>query len=158
MKLELTRTYRKGEILDGELRVNGLLLCDTSENSYYAIEPGTYTVMRINCKQYCQYMPVIMIKGNSSGREGNKLACCADCTAIGETFLNTALPTYCPQIKMGNGIHNRRDGSIIIGTRIVPGAIKLSAAPFEKLMERMRKLSSRNRETTLTVIDNTINP
>lgn len=155
MKLEIMRTYRKGEILDGQMRVNGQLLCDTSENSYYAIEPGTYTVMRIYCKQYCQYMPVIMIKGNSSGYEGNKPACCANCTAIGETFLNTALPTYCPQIKMGNGIHNRRDGSIIIGTRIVPGAIKQSAVPFEKLLERIRKLSSREKVITLTVIDKT---
>ena len=156
MKLELIRTYRNGEILDGELRVNKHFLGDTSENGLYAVEPGTYFVARVYCRQYCQYMPVILTDSHATGCPDKGLPHCKECPAIAETFLNTVLPTYCPQIKMGNGIHNRRDGSIIIGTRIVPGAIKLSAVPFENLMERLRKLSSRKSIITLNIIDKTI--
>lgn len=133
MKLELKRKFRDGEILDGILCVNGKRLCDTSENGYSALPPGTYQVERRYCKHYCQHRPVIVIDRN---------ACCDDCPQIGnEVFLNTVLPVYCPQIKMGNGIHNRHDGSVIIGKRVVPGVIKLPAVPYEKLTERMRKLA-----------------
>lgn len=151
MELELIRKYRDRDILDGILKMNGRVLCDTSENAYYALKPGRYPIERRYCPQYNQHVPLVRMPVNDGEKDGMRCVCCAACLPLRENNINTPLPGYCPQIKMGNGIHNRRDGSIIIGTRIAPGALKEPALPYGKLTERLRKLASRGTDVTLII-------
>ena len=76
---------------------------------------------------------------------------CDHCPKLEFVCNNTTMPIYCPMLKPGNGIYNRADGSIILGTYIAPGCLKNSKEPFESLCERIRKLSSRGSEISLTI-------
>ena len=56
-------------------------------------------------------------------------------------------------LKPGNGIHNRNDGSIILGTYIAPGCLKHPKRAFNALYERIRKSASRGHELTLEIAE-----
>jgi hypothetical protein len=67
--------------------------------------------------------------------------------------LNFVLPCYCPMLKPGNGVHNRLDGSILVGKFNTWGAIIHPKDAFDPLYERIRKSLSRGNQVTLTVLD-----
>lgn len=148
MELQLIRTKHRGESLEGLLKVDGEKLCDTAENIVGSLPPGTYHIARHFCKQYNRFVPRILKPGET--REQLETFCRA-CPKIKGASNNTILKMYCPQLKMGNGIHHRDDGSIILGTTIVPGCLKDTREPYENLSERLRKLAGRGSEVTLTI-------
>ena len=76
---------------------------------------------------------------------------CSRCPKLDFISSNTALPIVCPQIKIGNGVNNREDGSIIIGERIVSGAMAHPAEHFNRLIDRLEKAVKRKEEITLSI-------
>jgi len=146
MHIELIRFHRSKESLDGKLLVDGAKLCDTAENKLFALPPGKYTIVRHFCKQYNRFVPLIKERQASSVK-------CDGCTKLQYMNNNKTLPLYCPQFCPGNGIHNRTDGAIIMGTRIVPGCMMHPREPYENLMERIRKISGRGNEVTLSITE-----
>ena len=79
---------------------------------------------------------------------------CEQCPKMDFVCNNSTLPKYCPQIKIGNGVYNRTDGSIIIGERIVWGALKHSAEHFNRLIDRLDKAQNRGDLITVTITEN----
>ena len=61
------------------------------------------------------------------------------------------MPCYCPMLKPGNGLHHREDGSIILGTQVIPGCLSHPLQAFEPLAERIRKAIKRNKVITLII-------
>ena len=76
---------------------------------------------------------------------------CSSCPKLGSISCNTTLPKVCPQIKIGNGVNKREDGSIIIGKRIVSGAMAHPAEHFNRLIDRLEKAVKRKEEITLSI-------
>ena len=144
MNITITRKSRKAEALDGILSIDGEKLCDTAEHSATALPEGTYRIVRHKCKQYGRFVPFIVTDALSKPP-------CESCKKLKFVSCNSTMPCICHQIKMDNGIYNRADGSIIVGTHIVPGCLMRSKEPFENLCERIRKLSFRGSEITLTI-------
>lgn len=149
MNILIKRILKKGQTIDGTLYIDGVRICDCAENAESAISAGTYPVIRHKCKQYARFVPVILVGDHSSNEA--LCNCCETCEKLKFVCNNTTLPCVCPQIKLGNGIYNRADGSIIVGTRIVPGCMKHSKEPFENICERIRKLDGRGSEILLTI-------
>lgn len=67
--------------------------------------------------------------------------------------LNTCLPRYCPMLKPGNGIHGRKDGSILLGTRTALGLLVHPRASFDRLYDRLRKNQERGHEAQLLITE-----
>lgn len=164
MNILLKRIRRTGVALDGELYIENIKICDTAENLEGSLSAGTYAIIRHKCKQYSRFMPVIMPQTTDNAKsqitdsepvEPNAMLeqKCTNCQKLDLVCNNTTLPCHCPQIKPGNGIYNRKDGSIIVGKYIAPGCLSHPKAPFENLCERLRKLNDRGAEITLTIED-----
>jgi len=143
MNIKITRYQRIGNSIDGHLTIDeSLRLCDTAENRFSALPEGSYPIRIVKCKQY-----------------GRKMIClhteppCQQCDKIAEVSGNTPMPCFCPMLKPGNGIHNRNDGSIILGTYIAPGCLKHPKRAFNALYERIRKSASRGHELTLEIAE-----
>ena len=163
MNITITRKSRNAEALDGILSIDGFKLCDTAEHCATALAEGTYRIVRHKCKQYGRKMlrleaatlsnPVRSAGVTKQESEFWLEAStrCDHCPKLEFVCNNTTMPIYCPMLKPGNGIYNRADGSIIVGTYIAPGCLKNSKEPFESLCERIRKLSSRGSEISLTI-------
>ena len=79
---------------------------------------------------------------------------CERCPKMDFICNNSTLPIYCPQIKIGNGVYNRTDGSIIIGERVVWGALIHSAEHFNRLIDRLDKAQNRGELITVTIEEN----
>ncbi|MBQ8239729.1 MAG: hypothetical protein IJZ38_02655 [Bacteroides sp.] len=150
MKAEIQRLLNrhpelvpKSDSISGRLVINGIPFCDTAENTHTALPVGEYPILRHYCKQYNRYMPVI---GEPR---------CAHCQQIQEDdmSLNTTMPCVCPMLKPGNGVHHRKDGSIILGTQIVHGCLSHPLDAFNPLAERIRKAIKRNTVITLKITE-----
>ena len=59
MNITLQRISVKGEITEGHLRIDGLTICDTLENTYSCLAPGDYRLHIIKCRQYARKMPIL---------------------------------------------------------------------------------------------------
>lgn len=141
MIIQIKRIFVKGEVTEGHLRIDGLQVCDTLENTLACLSPGEYPVTLVKCKQYHRKMIII----------GEQNDACEDCPRLKEVYGNTLLPRHCPMIKPGNGIHGRHDGSILVGTRSCLGCIIHPKPAFDSLYERIRKNLERGREVTLVI-------
>ena len=150
MNITITRKSRKAEAVDGILSIDGVKLCDIAEHSATALPAGTYRIVRHKCKQYGRFVPLIT---SLTPNLSPLIPDCTKCKKLEFVSNNSTMPCICHQIKIGNGIYNRADGSIIVGTNIVPGCLMHSKVPFDNLSERIRKLSSRGSEITLTIIN-----
>ena len=143
MKITINRNLTKGEYTHGHLTIDGIRVCHTLENSQALVPAGTYTVTLLKCKQYSRKMLCLNPK--------------APCTLCKKSLnsqpssLNFTLPCYCPQIKPGNGVHNRYDGSIIVGVYNCLGSIIKPRDIFDALYERIRKSISRGNKVILCV-------
>ena len=149
MNITIKRFSKRSQAIDGTLYIDGIRICDTAENAESCLRPGTYPVIRHKCRQKARFVPVIL-SDNCPDRERLE-AYCRRCKRLRYVTCNSSMPCFCPQITMGNGVHNRKDGSIITGTRIVSGCLKQSKEPFENICERLRKLDGRGSEVTLTI-------
>ena len=148
MKLIINRKEQTKSAIAGTLHIDGQYICDTAENRHTSLPAGTYQIVRHFCKLYNRFMPLIRHPELVSGSEH-----CSLCEQIEETSINTVLPCYCPMLKPGNGIHNRNDGSILLGTEIVPGCLSHPLQAFSPLAERIRKTVKRNKVINLVILN-----
>lgn len=58
---------------------------------------------------------------------------------------------FCPMIAPGNGIHNRHDGSILVGLRGARGLLLHPMTTFDRLYERIRRSAERGNEVKLMI-------
>ena len=126
--------------VSGSLIIDEQTICDTEENAFTSLPVGEYRIVRHYCKQYDRFMPVVGVPK------------CQHCEQLQEDVcLNTTMPCICPMLKPGNGVYNRTDGSIILGTRIVLGCLSHPLQAFNPLAERIRKAVSRGKVITLKI-------
>ena len=148
MKIHLQRTLTKGEICEGLLRIDGTTICNTLENAQSALPAGTYQVYLHKCHQYRRKM--LLLSPLTPGLD-SPTPHCAKCKPCPEVTLNTILPTRCPMLKPGNGIHGRHDGSILVGNTPCPGLITQPRATFSALYDRLRMTYQRGGQVTLEI-------
>ena len=177
MNIQIERIHRTADYIDGTLRIDSIdKICDTAEFAPTALKAGTYRVLIHRCKQYHRKMPVVSVverpclEGTTAKRSvtGGKAlgkqpeagvwleasTKCERCPKMDFICNNSTLPIYCPQIKIGNGVYNRTDGSIIIGERVVWGALIHSAEHFNRLIDRLDKAQNRGELITVTIKEN----
>ena len=130
MHILITRYRYKPATIDGQLSIDGIRICDCAENAHTALPPGTYSITNVHCRQYARKMPLITPISNQSSVINNRV---------------------CPMLKPGNGVYNRKDGSILVGEYLVPGCLKHSRFTFDNLYDRIRKNLQRGKEVTLTI-------
>ena len=142
MNIILTRLFTKGEYTHGKLTIDGNRVCDTRENANALVPAGNYDLTLVKCKQYARKMPCL-----------NANAPCDLCPKLSFVCANSTLPCYCPMLKPGNGVHNRLDGSILVGQYNCLNSLIHPKTTFDPLYERIRKAISRGTLVTLTVKD-----
>ena len=140
MNIVIKRLFTKGEYTHGSLSIDGTKICITLENANALVPSGDYQISLIKCKQYSRKM--ICLHGSAP---------CSQCPKLKLVCSNSTLPCWCPQIKPGNGVHNRLDGSIIVGVYNCPGSIIKPRDIFDALYERIRKSISRGNKVILCV-------
>ena len=142
MNIIINILFTKGEYTHGKLTIDGNRVCSTLENSNALVPAGEYELTLVKCKQYARKMPCL-----------NPHPPCDLCPKLKFVCNNTTLPCWCPMLKPGNGVHNRLDGSIIVGEYNCLGSIIHPKSAFDSLYERIRKSISRGNVVTLTVKD-----
>ena len=140
MNIIIRRTMTHGEYTHGHLSIDGLRICDTLENANALAPAGAYTLTLAKCKQYSRKMALL-----------NANTPCDRCPKLSFVSNNTTPPCYCPMLKPGNGVHNRLDGSILVGTYNCLGSLIHPRDSFDSLYERIRKSISRGNEVTLII-------
>ena len=148
MKINISRTLVKGEITEGHLYIDGQEVCQTLENTRNGLDAGLYVVNLVKCRQYARKM-ICLSRTATDGLFQSEA--CLRCEVNGEVFSNTLLPNFCPMIKPGNGIHNRLDGSLLVGRRNSLGSLVHPKPCFDALYDRIRKSKERGREVTLEI-------
>ena len=154
MNIVITRLFTKGEYTHGSLSIDGTKICSTLENANALVPSGDYVISLIKCKHHSRKMPVL-----------NPNAPCDRCPRslrsalpLGQSknpnpsSLNLTLPCWCPQIKPGNGVHNRLDGSILVGKYNCLGSLIHPRDAFDPLYERIRKSISRGNQVLLSIV------
>ena len=141
MNIFLNRTFIKGEYTHGHLTIDGVRICSTLENSNAQVPPGEYVITLLKCKQYARKMPCL-----------NAQAPCDLCPKLKFVCMNSTLPCYCPMLKPGNGVHNRLDGSILVGQYNCLNSLIHPRTTFDPLYERIRKSLSRGNVVKLIIV------
>ena len=163
MKIIIKRIRVRPETIDGHLYIDGIKICDTAENANGALPEGEYKISITYCKQYKR--KVLCLEGTTakrsvtgdevSGQWNGRPICLEDstkCPLQKWVFYDTTLPCYCPMLKIGNGVYNRPDGSIIVGTHIVPGCLLHSKEAYDPLYQRIRKSIERGNQVILRIL------
>lgn len=143
MRIVLTRTKVSAKATDGVITIDGIRVADCAEHTPSMLPRGTYGVRIDRCTQYRRKMPVICIEHQAS---------CIHCKKRQILSTHAVLPVYCPMIKIGNGVFNRTDGSIIIGDRYLNGIVLHSAPYYDRLIDRLDKAQNRGEQITLTIV------
>ena len=168
MIIMLKRTFTRGEYTHGHLSIDGLRICDTLENSKGLVPAGDYPIHLIKCKHHARKMPVLKAASKRAESQAslsypereqarpqvNPNAPCDRCPRSlnpNPSSLNFTLPCYCPILKPGNGVHNRLDGSILVGKYNCLNSLIHPKAAFDSLYERIRKSMSRGHEVKLSI-------
>ena len=142
MNITIQRDRPRGEYVHGSLTIDGNRVCHTLENSQSCVPAGVYAISLLKCKQYSRRMICL-----------NPNAPCDLCPKLKFVCMNSTLPCYCPQIKPGNGVHNRLDGSILVGKYNCLNSLLHPKTTFDPLYERIRKSVSRGNQVTLIIKD-----
>ena len=142
MNIIITRTRTKGEYTEGQLSIEGVRICSTLENANAQVPAGEYPIRLIKCKQYARKMPCL-----------NPHPPCELCPKLKFVCMNSTLPCYCPMLKPGNGVHDRLDGSILVGQYNCLNSLIHPRTTFDPLYERIRKSISRGNQVILTIKD-----
>lgn len=151
MNIVINRTLVKGEVTEGQLFIDDIYICDTLENSASCLVQGSYPISLVKCKQYSRKM--ICISETQPINATHVKTPCDNCHLLEYVGNNTRMPLHCPQIKPGNGICRRTDGSIIVGKRRSLGCIIHPQEAFETLFSRIRMSLKRSHSVTLTIND-----
>lgn len=152
MLIEIQRTRVTSKVKESSLRINGMKVCDCAEHAPTALAEGLYPLLIHHCKAYQRLMPLIITDDTRvSGWSIKLMKRCARCP-IGEPLRpNVTLPCYCPMLKIGNGVHRRTDGSVIIGERVVTGCLKHPERHFNRLIDRLKKAQKRGTQLLVSV-------
>ena len=182
MIITIKRYRKRPETLDGHLYIFGAKICDTAENAKSALPEGEYQIHIHYCKQYkrkvlclspaCPELcrreglrleaatrEAIVTGDEVSGLRTKSESClegstrCDTCPKLKWVFYDTTLPIYCPMLKIGNGVYNRPDGSIIVGKYLVPGCVLHSKDAYAPLFQRIRKSIERGNSVTLKIMN-----
>ena len=121
MNIIIKRTQSIKHFVEGHLYIDENLICDTLENSRSCLSSGIYTIRITKCKLKAL------------------------------VFNNTVMPQFCGQIKVGNGVYSRHDGSIIVGALAAPGCIVSPRSAFDLFYERFRKNIERGKCVSLEI-------
>ena len=158
MTIIINRTEQTRTAIAGSLHINGQYICDTAENRQTALPAGKYRIIRHYCHQYQRFMPLVSHPDHPSFCHPELVSGSVNCshcepqkTEDKEVTLNTLMPCYCPMLKPGNGVHHREDGSILLGTQVIPGCLSHPLHAFDPLAERIRKAIKRNNVITLII-------
>lgn len=154
MEIKITRCSKHDEVLEGFLSIEeDRHLCETAENKATALPVGKYRIEVRKCKQHARKM--LLIRPLEDAEEtplGDQMSPkCEDCKRPPLVNYNTPMPVYCPQICVGNGVYGRRDGAIIVGTKVVPGCLKHSRQAFAEIFFRLNKNTLRGNDITLEI-------
>ena len=147
MTILIKRNLAEGEVTEGKLYIDDFFICDTLENTHSCLPVGSYPICIMTCTQYRRN--IISVK--SSVDEAAQTNQCHKCKLKELVFSNTPMPRFCPQIKPGNGVYGRRDGSIILGSYLAPGIVRKSRQAFDALYERIRKNIERGKCVSLKI-------
>ena len=147
MNIIIKRTQSIKHFVEGHLYIDEKLICDTLENSRSCLSSGIYAIRIMKCKQHRRN--VICVE--SLGDEVTQNDKCHKCKLKELVFNNTVMPQFCPQIKVGNGVYGRHDGSIIVGTLAAPGCIVSPRSAFDLIFERIRKNIERGKCVSLKI-------
>ena len=142
MNIVITRIFTKGEYTHGKLTIDGNRVCDTLENANALVPAGEYVITLLKCKQYARKMPCL-----------NPSPPCDLCPKLSFVCTNSTLPCYCPMLKPGNAVHDRLDGSILVGKYNCLNCLIHPKTTFDPLYERIRKSVSRGNQVILTIKD-----
>ena len=143
MNIELKRIRHKPYTIDGHIYIDGEKICDCAENANHALPLGTYAIALIKSKTYGRKMPVVISHSVSDSHSTHP---------DGKPSLSPSLiANHSSLIAIGNGVYNRTDGSILVGTYIVPGILRHSKPSFDALYDRIRKNLERNNPVQLTI-------
>ncbi len=126
MKIEIIRTTRRKQSVDGEMVIDGIKVCHTVENAVWCLPTGRYRVEIVYIRSLARKMP---------------------CLFSGDDNQPKAL------VMMGNGVFNLRCANILVGEQLVPGCVKKSAATFNVLYERLRKSLARGHTIDMTIVE-----
>lgn len=140
MKITIKRTRVHSDYTVGQLTIDGLKICDTLENTATCLPNGEYPITLCRCHQYGRRM--MLLKADAP---------CDQCQQLEFVGNNTTLPCYCPMLKPGNGVHQRPDGSILVGEYQVAGLLTHPKRHFDALYERIRKSVSRGHRVSLLI-------
>ena len=121
MNIIIKRTQSIKHFVEGHLYIDENLICDTLENSRSCLSSGIYAIRITKCKLKAL------------------------------VFNNTVKPQFCGQIKVGNGVYSRHDGSIIVGALAAPGCIVSPRSAFDLFYERFRKNIERGKCVSLEI-------
>ena len=141
MNIVIKRLFTRGEYTHGSLSIDGTRICSTLENANALVPSGDYVISLLKCKQYSRKM--ICLHGSAP---------CSQCPKLKFVCTNTTLPCWCPQIKPGNGVHNRLDGSILVGKYNCLNSLIHPRDAFDPLYERIRKSISRGNQVKLIIV------
>lgn len=172
MNIVIKRIRVRPETIDGHLYIDGTKICDTAECATKALPEGEYQIHIHHCKQYKRKVLVLSpveglcLEGTTakrsvtgdevSGQWNGRPICLEDSTKCPKqkwVFYDTTLPCYCPMLKIGNGVYNRPDGSIIVGKYLVPGCVLHSKDAYAPLFQRIRKSIERGNSVTLKIMN-----
>jgi len=159
LNLVLTRTRVRGEYTHGHLTIDGDRICHTLENTSSCVPAGDYIISLLKCKQYARKMPLLFphsaldAESHLNPETWILKPHCAECKRLPFVCNNSTLPCWCPMIKPGNGVHNRLDGSILVGRYNCLGSLIHPKDAFDSLYERIRKSISRGNKVILVIKD-----
>ena len=142
MQITIQRYRTRGEYTHGYLTIEGVRICSTLENANAQAPVGEYPIRLVKCKQYARKMPCL-----------NPHPPCDLCPKLSFVCTNSTLPCYCPMLKPGNAVHDRLDGSILVGKYNCLNSLIHPKTTFDPLYERIRKSVSRGNQVTLIIKD-----
>lgn len=125
MKLKIIRKQNSQWGIDGELIINGAKVCDTVENPNCPLPKGKYIIKVLRDRRLQRLVPAIFSLED----------------------LNTNAI-----IMPGNGPLGRKDGSVIVGERLMEGVVLNTQKIFAKIIDRLDKAYRRGEQMMLEVV------
>ena len=144
MNIKINRLRRKGDIIEGQIFIDNIYVCDTLENDHNCLPTGRYGVVIRKCHQHARKMLIIVA-------DAIDIPDCKSCPHREPVWNNTPMPRFCPQITVGNGAYNRHDGCILVGRRGALGLLLHPKKVFDSLYHRIRKAKARGNKVVINI-------
>lgn len=131
MEIEIRRYRIKGESCDSHLYVDGVRVCDCTENAQHRTPTGTYRVQLRYAREAHRKVPTLIPTGGGG-----------DCCQVQRGRF--------PIIKVGNGNHTLRN-QLLVGTYLIPGVVIHSRDAFHPLYDRINASQRRGNVVRVTI-------